>query len=108
MFDEPNKDNKIKLFAANDIPKDKTFRYTVTRVNDNTVVTSGNATVSASDILELDTLVLDSDKEDMFLIEWECDGNIGRNHFISDVRKLDYSTYIDFLNKTNLGHFEGF
>lgn len=108
MFDEPNEDNVIKLIVANDIPKDKTFSYKVTRVNDNTVVASGEATVAASGILELDTLVLDSDKEDMFLIEWECDGHTGQNHFISDVRKLDYSTYIDFLNKTNIGHFEGF
>ena len=108
MFDEPNEDNVIKLIAANDIPEDKTFTYKVTRVNDNTVVASGDATVAASGILELDAIGTNFDAEQMLLIEWECNGVIGRNHFISDVRKLDYNTYIDFLNKTNIGHFEGF
>ena len=108
MFDEPNDQNCINLFAANEMPADKSFSYKVTRINDNTVVASGNATISAGGILQLDAVNYDYAEEPMFIIEWECDGKSGRNHYISDVRKLSYSKYIDFLNKTDIGHFEGF
>ena len=108
MLDEPDDNNVVNLFAANEIPADKTFTYKVTRVNDNVVVASGNATISCGGILKLDAIKLDYLEEYMFIIEWECDGNRGRNHFIADVRKIDYNKYIDFLTKTGIGHFEGF
>lgn len=108
MFDEPDGNNKINLFVANEIPQDKTFSYKVTRINDNMVVCSGEATVNASGILQLDAVTVDPDKKEMFLIEWEYDGNTGYNHFVNNIRGIDFNTYIDFLNKTKIGHFEGF
>ena len=108
MFDEPDENNKINLFVANEIPQDKTFSYKVTRINDNVVVCSGESPVEASGILQLDAVTVDPDKKEMFLIEWEFDGNTYRNHFINNIRGIDYDTYIDFLNKTKIGHFEGF
>ena len=108
MFDEPTDDNKIKLFAANEYTTDKTFKFTVTRMNDDTVVASGNATVDASGILELDAITVDPAQKEIFLIEWECDGVAGHNHFINNIRGINFNTYIDFLNKTKIGHFEGF
>ncbi len=108
MFDEPTNDNKLNLFVANEIPQDKIFSYKVTRINDGTVVCSGKNTVESSGILQLDTVTVDPDKKEMFLIEWEFDGNTYRNHFINNIRGIDYDTYIDFLNKTKIGHFEGF
>ncbi len=108
MFDEPTDDNKINLFAANEIPADKTFNYTVTRINDGAVVANGNTTVSASGILQIDTITVDPTQKEIFLIEWECSGVVGRNHFVNNIRGIDYNTYIDFLNKTQIGHFEGF
>ena len=108
MFDEPDENNKINLFVANEIPQDKTFSYKVTRINDNVVVCSGESPVEASGILQLDAVTIDPDKKEMFLIEWEFDGNTYHNHFINNIRGIDYDTYIDFLNKTKIGHFEGF
>lgn len=108
MFDEPTSDNKIKLFAANEIPENKTFSYTVTRIDDDTVVAKGDATICGGGILELDAVSVDPDKKEMFLIEWKYDGKGGRNHFINNIRGINYNTYIDFLNKTKIGHFEGF
>ncbi len=108
MFDEPDENNKINLFVASEIPQDKTFSYKVIRINDNVVVCSGESPVEASGILQLDAVTIDPDKKEMFLIEWEFDGNTYRNHFINNIRGIDYDTYIDFLNKTKIGHFEGF
>lgn len=108
MFDEPTHDNKINLFAANEIPEDKTFTYKVTRIDDDTIVATGEATINAGGILKLDAVTVDPNKKEMFLIEWECNGNSGRNHFINNIRGINYNTYINFLNKTGIGHFEGF
>jgi len=108
MFDEPDENNKINLFVVNEIPQDQTFSYKVTRINDNVVVCRDEVTVAASGILQLDAVTIDPDKKEMFLIEWEFDGNTYRNHFINNIRGIDYDTYIDFLNKTKIGHFEGF
>ena len=108
MFDEPDEENKLNLFVANEIPQDKTFSYKVIRINDNVVVCSNKATVAASGILQLDAVTVDPDKKEMFLIEWEYDGNTCYNHFVNNIRGIDFDTYIDFLNKTKIGHFEGF
>ena len=108
MFDEPTVDNKIKLFAANEMPTDKAFSYTVTRIDDDTVVAKGEATICGGGILELDAVSVDPDKKQMFLIEWQCNENSGRNHFINNIRDINYNAYIEFLNKTKIGHFEGF
>ncbi|MBQ6718033.1 MAG: hypothetical protein IJN22_03955 [Clostridia bacterium] len=108
MFDEPDKNNKINLFVANEIPQDKTFNYKVTRINDGVVVCYGESTVEANGILQIDSITVDPDQKEMFLIEWECDGKTGRNHFVNNIRGIDFNTYIDFLNKTKISHFEGF
>lgn len=108
MFDEPNEENRITLYAANEIPAAQTFRYKVTRMNDATVVCNGESQVEASGILKLDSIPADPENRDMLLIEWEYEGKSGRNHFINNIRGIDFNTYIDFLNKTEIGHFEGF
>ena len=109
MFEEPTEENKLNLFVANEYIVDKPFSYTVTRINDGTVVSKGNATVAASGILQLDSVSVDPTQKEMFLIEWQCDDGVtGRNHFVNNIRGIDFNTYIDFLNKTQIGHFEGF
>ncbi len=108
MFDEPTEDNKLNLFVANEISQDKTFNYKVTRINDGVVVCCGESTVEASGILQLDAVTIDPDQKEMFLIEWEYDGKTGRNHFVNNIRGINFDAYMDFLNKTNIGHFKGF
>ena len=108
MFDEPNEDNKLNLFVANEIPQDKSFSYKVICMNNGAIVSSGNNTVEASGILQLDAVTVDPKQKEMFLIEWEYDGKKCHNHFVNNIRGVDFNTYIDFLNKTKIGHFEGF
>ncbi len=108
MFDEPTEDNTINLFAANEFIEDKKFTYTVTRINDNTVVANGEATIDARGVLKLDAINVNPNEKEIFLIEWKCADIIGRNHFVNNIRGIDYNTYIDFINKTKIGHFEGF
>ncbi|MBQ8740325.1 MAG: hypothetical protein IJY79_02105 [Clostridia bacterium] len=109
MFDEPTADNRLNLFVANEIPENKTFTYSVTRINDGKVVANGKATVEADGILQIDSITVDPAQKEMFLIEWQSeDGTTGRNHFVNNVRGINFDTYIEFLNKTKIGHFEGF
>ena len=65
-------------------------------------------TTRNEELLQLDAVTVDPDQKEMFLIEWECDGKTGRNHFVNNIRGINFDTYMDFLNKTNIGHFEGF
>lgn len=108
MFDEPDENNKLRLVAANEMPQDKTFTYTVTRMNDHCVVAQGNATIEKGGVLTLQTLQADPDKKEMFYITWQCDGETGHNHFINNIRGIGYNTYLQFLEQTGIGHFEGF
>ena len=109
MFDEPNDNNEIVLFAANEAPIDKTFSYTVTRIDDNSIVANGSATIDGSGILKLDSVCVDPAQKEMFLIEWETeDGTGGKNHFVNNIKGIDYNRYIDFISKTGIGNFEGF
>lgn len=108
MFDEPTEDNKINLFAANELPTQKDFTYTVTCINDNSIVANGEATVDADGILQIDAITVDPNQKEMFLIEWQYDGKTYRNHFINNIRGINFDTYIDFLKSTKISNWEGF
>ena len=108
MFDEPV-DGKITLYAANDLPTAQTLTYRVTRVSDGTVLLEGDCTVDESGITKLESLPVTEEEREWYLIEWtDATGTIGHNHFVSNIRGISYETYLTCLQKTQIGHFEGF
>ena len=108
MFDEPE-NGAIALFAANELPVEKRLTYTVIRHSDHATVCKGICVLSADGILKLTALPIDPEEAECFLIEWQDEnGNVGRNHYVTNIRKISYKRYMSFLTETEIGHFEGF
>jgi beta-mannosidase len=106
MFDEPI-DNKITLVATNDLQEEQVVSYTVTNVNNDTVLLDGKTTVEANGIIRLDSIT--PKQGEFYLIEWTANGKKGVNHFTPCIEKtLDYKTYLSQIEKVGFDEFEGF
>ena len=108
MFDEPI-DGKLSLVAVNDSREGAEISYTVTRASDGAQLMCGNALVEGDGLVRLGDVCCKDDDHEFLLIEWsDGNGNCGRNHFVTNIRGTSYTAYRDFLEKTQLGIFEGF
>lgn len=109
MFAEPI-DGRIRLMAANDLPKDANISYTVKRIGteEDVVCLSGNGMLPADATIELDVLSIAPEEKEFYLIEWEYDGVKGKNHFFTNLIDIDYKKYMHAIKKCSMDEFEGF
>ena len=109
MFDEP-KENRIRLMAANDLPKDMDVSYVVKRIGADAdeVVLRGQLKVAADSTVEADVLSIDDGEKEFYLIEWQYEGKTCKNHYFTNIIDIDYGKYMDALRKCGMDEFEGF
>lgn len=109
MFDEP-KENRIRLMAANDLPKDMDVSYVVKRIGADAdeVVLRGQLKAAADSTVEADVLSIDDGEKEFYLIEWQYGGKACKNHYFTNIIDIDYGKYMDALRKCGMDEFEGF
>lgn len=106
MFDEP-KNGKITLVATNDLQESQHVSYTVTNVQDDKVILTGEIDVDANGIVRLDSIVPANNA--FYLIKWTANGVECTNHFTANIENsLDYHTYLAQIEKVGYNQFEGF
>ena len=107
MFDEPEC-GKIRLFGVNDLPDEKSVAYTVTNVTDGKVVLTGTAVVPTDRSVEIASLPIEKDEQKFYLIEWQRGGKPARNHYFTNLLRINYRDYLSALAACGLDEFEGF
>lgn len=107
MFDEPE-DGKIRLFGVNDLPDEKSVAYTVTNVTDGKVVLTGTAVLPTDRSVEIASLPIEEGEQKFYLIEWQRDGKTARNHYFTNLLRINYRDYLSALAACGLDEFEGF
>jgi hypothetical protein len=110
MFDEPE-NGKIRLVGVNDMPKDAAVKYTVKRVTDaaeDPVVMCGQVHISAASSVGIDLLPIEEGEKEFYLIEWEYEGQMYKNHYFTNIINIDYQKYMNALRKCGMDEFEGF
>lgn len=110
MFDEPE-NGKIRLVGVNDLPKDADIKYTVKKVTNTTedpVVMCGQVRVSADSSVGIDLLPIEDGEKEFYLIEWEHEGQMYKNHYFTNIINIDYQKYMNALKKYGMDEFEGF
>ena len=110
MFDEPE-NGKIRLVGVNDLPKDAVVKYTVKKVTDaaeDPVVMYGQAHISADSSVGIDLLPIEEGEKEFYLIEWEYEGRMYKNHYFTNIINIDYQKYMNALKKYGMDEFEGF
>ena len=109
MMDEPDENNVLTLFAANDTMSDVTVNYTVSRVSSGDIAAEGEVTIEANGLSSVCKVALKENEKDHLLIEWsDKNGLAGKNHYTTNIHGISFEKYLEFLKKTNIGKFEGF
>ena len=110
MFDEPE-NGQLRLMAANDLPGNVTITYQVSRIADHGAkepLLSGEATLEADSLSEVGALPAVECQQDFYLIEWETEGKVCRNHYYTNQPNIDYRKYLQALKVCGMDEFEGF
>lgn len=105
MFDEP-KNDKISLYAVNEFPESQKVTYTVTDLTENTVVKEGKTIAEKESSVCIYDMTIKPDEKHFYFIEWDINGKRYSNHYMTNIREIDYKRYIEYLEKSGYLCFE--
>jgi hypothetical protein len=106
MFDEP-KDNMLPLILCSEGVASE-VKYKVTNLTESKTVAEGTATADADASVRVELIPIKEGEKNFYLIEWEISGVCYTNHYVTNVRDLDYKEYLSYLEKCGYDCFEGF
>lgn len=101
MMSEPNY-NYLTLIGANEFLIDKEVNYCVKEITNNEEVFSGKAVIPANGICEIERIQYDENAVKFYLIEWQCDGNSYKNHYISGKPPFSLKEYCEYMKTSGL------
>lgn len=107
MFDEPE-NGILTLYAVNDLTRNAEFTYKVTDMTEGEVVFEGKGFAPADSSSSLCSLGIKENEKHFYLIEWKIDGESYSNHYMTNIRDIDYSEYMGYIKKCGYDQFEGF
>lgn len=121
MFDEPE-NGSIRLIGVNDLPQDKKIAYEVRKISgeeaddetadDETaeaeMVLRGSVVLSADSAVPLENLSIADGEKEFYLITWEMNGEVFRNHYVTNLFEIDYGKYMSALHGCGMDEFDGF
>jgi beta-mannosidase len=96
-FTEP-RDWRLRLAAANNSGKTLDFAYTVTDYEASETVLTGADSCSDGQVYELGSLPYSQGEKKIYVINWECEGCSGRNHYLSGNPPFELDRYRAFLS----------
>ena len=107
MFDEP-KDSVLSLYAVNEYPENREISYTVRDLTANKTVLCGNVTAVAQSSVRVGDVKIEADEKHFYYIEWNCGDKRGSNHYMTNIRDIDYGTYLGYIRSVGYDSFTGF
>lgn len=107
MFDEPLQD-KITMYAVNDLPEDKLFTYKITDLTSGKIISEGEGRADADSSATVLSFGIEKAEKHFYLIEWVCEGEKYQNHYMTNIKNIDYSEYMCYIKKVGFDRFEGF
>lgn len=101
MMREPENGGMV-LVGCNEFLSDKTISYKITDLTDKSFVCEGKTVLSANSSKEIVQIPFDVQNVHFYIIKWECDGEIYKNHYISGNVPYDFKKTVDWLKKAEL------
>jgi beta-mannosidase len=101
MFREPE-NGKIILVGANEYARDIATDYTVKDMTNGKIVSSGTCTFPANATVEIASVPFETDGMHFYLIEWNADGKLWRNHYVSGPAPYNFDEYYDCMCRSGL------
>ena len=107
MFDEPM-DGRMGLYAVNDGNSERAFTYRVTELASGKTVSSGVYTAAPDSSAPIAFVPVAEGEKRFYFIEWQCGDEKGCNHFMTNIKDIDYSEYIAYIEKCGYDVWSGF
>lgn len=107
MIDEPC-GGTVDLILVNDLFCEQEICYTLTDVTNQRKIAEGNVTAKADSIMKVYKIPVSEQEHTMYLIEWERNGEIFRNHYYTNLKQVDYRAYRADMERCGLDAWEGF
>ncbi len=107
MFDEP-KENVLTLHAVNEFTRDYSLSYTVTDLTTGKTVVAGEAVAKAESSRPICHVEIAEGEKHFYFIEWKIDGKTYSNHYMTNIKDIDYAEYLGYIEKCGYAQFEGF
>ena len=107
MFDEP-KGAFLPLCAVNEYDKDHTLSYEIIDLTTDRTVVKSTALAEAGSSVCVYKVEIDPSEKHFYLVKWELDGKTYSNHYMTNIKDIDYSEYLGYLGKCGYDEFEGF
>lgn len=101
MFREPENGNYC-LVAANETLEDVKLSYKITDITDNKIVQSDDAIVSANNVTELGLIQQLKDKSHFYIMEWEYNGNSGKNYYYGAQMPYNFDEYYKYMCESGM------
>lgn len=107
MFDEPQ-DGSIALYAVNDGTEERAFTYRVTEMGSGRTVAMGEYTAAPDSSAPIVKVSVAEGEKKFYFIEWQCGDIKGSNHFMTNIKDIDYSEYMGYIEKCGYSEWDGF
>ena len=107
MFDEP-KGNILPLHAVNEFDHDEMLKYEITDLTSGKTVVSSTALAEANSSVCVYKVEIKPEEKHFYLIKWELDGKTYSNHYMTNLKDIDYTEYLGYIEKCGYSNFEGF
>lgn len=107
MFDEP-KGHILPLHAVNDGENAQSFEYAVTELGSGKVVACGEYTVSADSSEVIVNVPIEDNEKKFYHIVWKNGDSYGSNHYMTNIKDIDYNEYLKYINECGYAEWEGF
>ena len=92
----------------NDGTAEKKFRYRVTELSSGKTVVEGEYTALPDSSAPIARVSIEEGEKKFYYIEWECEGEKGSNHYMTNIKNIDYSEYMGYIEKCGYDLWSGF
>ena len=107
MCPEPE-ENEVKVVAVNELNEEYEVSYKVTDLTDEVVKAEGKCNIGADMLTEVCKFPITEGEKHFYFIEWNYNGIVGSNHYMTNIKDINYEEYLSYIEKVGYDKFEGF
>ena len=80
----------------------------MTDIIEDKVIITGETELSEDSAEEIGKIAVTDTEHKMYLIEWETDEKKYKNHYYTNLKDIDYHSYMEAMEKCGMDEWEGF
>lgn len=107
MCDEP-KGNTVSVYAVNEFDADETLEYEITDLTTGKLLVKSTALAEGRSSVCVYKFDIEPGEKHFYLIKWTHGEKEYSNHYMTNIKDIDYGEYLRYISKCGYDCFEGF